>query len=173
MEQSKRRTVKGVISVIPGDAHPGCLPAPLGADCSLDFHSYPPHHSVAQSCPALCDPIDCSTPGLRVLHYLPEFAQTHVHWVGDAIQPSHPFLSSSPPALNLSQHQGLFQQVRSSHQVAKVLEFQFQHQSFQWKGSSVPLYFLPLKWYHTHIWGCWYFSHQCRFQLVIYPWHLT
>ena len=89
-------------------------------------------NSVAQSCPILCDPMDCSTPGLPVHHQLPEFTQTHVHWVGDAIQPSHPLLSPSPPALNFSQHQGLFQWVSSSHQVAKVLEFQLQHQSFQW-----------------------------------------
>ena len=86
--------------------------------------------SFAQSCPTLCDPMDCSTPGFPVLHYLSEFAQTHVHWVGDAIQPSHP-LSPPSPALHLFQHQGLFQWVGSSHQVAKVLELQFQHQSFQ------------------------------------------
>ena len=73
-----------------------------------------------------------STPGLPVHHQLPEFTQTHVHRVGDAIQPSHPLSSPSPPALNLSQHQGLFKWVSSSHQVAKVLEFQLQHQSFQW-----------------------------------------
>ena len=77
----------------------------------------------------LCDPKDCNTPGFPVLHYLPEFAQTHVHWVDDAIQPSHPLLPTSP-ALNLSQNQGLFQWVGSSHQIAKVLELQ--HQSFQW-----------------------------------------
>ena len=88
--------------------------------------------SVTQSRPTLCDPVNCSTPGLPVHHQLPEFTQTHVHWVGDAIQPSHPPSSPSPPALNLSQHQGLFKWVRSSHQVAKVLEFQLQHQSFQW-----------------------------------------
>ena len=82
---------------------------------------------VAQSWPTLCDPMDYSTPGLPVLHQLPEFTQTHVHWVGDAIQPSHPLSSPSPPALNLSQHQSLFSWVSSSHQVAKVLEFQFQH----------------------------------------------
>ena len=68
---------------------------------------------VVQSCPALCDPMDCSTPGLPVLHYLPEFAQTHVHWVGDTIQPSHPLSPPFPPALHLSQHQGLFQWVDS------------------------------------------------------------
>ena len=88
--------------------------------------------SVAQSCPTLCDPMNRSTPGLPVHHQLPEFTQTHVHRVGDAIQPSHPLLSHSPPAPNLSQHQGLFQWVNSSHEVAKVLEFQPQHQSFQW-----------------------------------------
>ena len=88
--------------------------------------------SVAQSCPTLCDPMNRSTPGLPVHHQLPESTQTHVHWVGDAIQPSHPLSSPSPPALNLSQHQGLFKWVSSLHQVAKVLEFQLQHQSFQW-----------------------------------------
>ena len=79
-----------------------------------------------------CDPMDCSMPGFPVHHQLPELTQTHVHQVSDAIQPSHPLLSPSPPAFSLSQHQGLFQWVSSSHQVAKVLEFQFQHQSFQW-----------------------------------------
>ena len=88
--------------------------------------------SVAQLCPALCDLMNCSTPGLPVHHQLPEPTQTRVHWVGDAIQSSHPLLSPSPPALNLSQHQGLFKWVSSSHQVAKVLEFQLQHQSLQW-----------------------------------------
>ena len=88
--------------------------------------------SVPQSCSILCDPMDCSTPGLPVHHQLLEFTQTHVHWVSDAIQPSHPLSSPSPPVFNLSQHQGLFQWVSSSHQVAKVLEFQLQHRSFQW-----------------------------------------
>ena len=87
--------------------------------------------SVAQSCPTLCNPMNRSTPGLPAHHQLPEFTQTYVHWVGDAIQPSHP-LSSPSPAFNLSQHQGLFKLVSSSHLVAKVLEFQLQHQSFQW-----------------------------------------
>ena len=73
-----------------------------------------------------------STPGLPVHHQLLESIQTHVHWVGDAIQPSHPLSSPSPPAFNLSQHEGLFKWVSSLHQVAKVLEFQLQHQSFQW-----------------------------------------
>ena len=87
----------------------------------------------------LCNSMDCSTTGFPVHHQLPEFVQTHVHWVGDAIQPSPPLLSPSPTALNqglysscLSQHQGLFQGVRSSHQMAKVLELQHKHQSFQW-----------------------------------------
>ena len=80
--------------------------------------------SVAQSCPTLCDPMNRSTPGLPVHHQLPEFTQTHVHRVIDAIQPSHPLSSPSPPAPNPSQHQTLFQWVNSSHEVAKVLEFQ-------------------------------------------------
>ena len=87
--------------------------------------------SVAQSCPTLCDPMNSSMPGLPVHHQLPEFTQTHVHQVSDAIQPSHPLSSPSPPALNLYHHQGIFKWVSSSHEVAKVLEFQLQHQSFQ------------------------------------------
>ena len=85
--------------------------------------------SVAQSCLTLCNPVYCSMPGLPVHHQHPEPTQTHVHQVGDAIQPSHPLLSPSPPTFNLFQHQGLFKSVSSSHQVAKVLEFQLQ--SFQ------------------------------------------
>ena len=88
--------------------------------------------SVIQSCPTLCNPMDCSTPGLPVHHELLEFTQTHVHRVSDAIQPFHPLSSPFPPAFNLSQHQDLFYWVTSLHQVAKVLEFQLQHQSFQW-----------------------------------------
>ena len=80
--------------------------------------------SVAQSCLTLCDSLDCSMPGFPVHHQLLEFTQTHVHWVGDAIQPSHPLLSPSPPALNLFKHQGLLKWISSLHQVAKVLEFQ-------------------------------------------------
>ena len=80
--------------------------------------------SVAQSCPTLCDPMNRSTPGLPVHHQIPEFTQTHVHRVDDAIKPSHPLSSPSPPAPNPSQHQSLFQWVNSSHEVAKVLEFQ-------------------------------------------------
>ena len=88
--------------------------------------------SVTKSCPTLCDPMDCSTPGFPVFHYLLEFAQTQVHWVGNAIQPSCSLSPPFPPAFNLSQHRGLFQWVGSLHQVAKVLELQLQHQSFQW-----------------------------------------
>jgi len=88
--------------------------------------------SVAQSCPTLCNRVECSTPGLPGHHQLPELAETHVHRVGDAIQTSHPLSSPSPPAFNLAQCKGLFQWVSSSNQVAKVLELQLQHQSFQW-----------------------------------------
>ena len=88
--------------------------------------------SVTQSCLTLCDPVNHSTPGLPVYHQLPEFTQTHARWVSDAIQPSDPLLNPSPPALNLSQHQGLFKWVSSLHQVAEILVFQLQHQSFQW-----------------------------------------
>ena len=88
--------------------------------------------SVAQLCPTLCDPMNRSTPSLPVHHQPSEFTQTHAHRVGDAIQPSHPLSSPSPPVPNPSQHQGLFKWLNSSHEVAKVLEFQLQHQSFQW-----------------------------------------
>ena len=89
-------------------------------------------NSVTQLCLTLCGPMDCSRPGFLVHHQLLELAQTQVHRVDDAIQPSHPLLSLSPPAFNLSQHQGVFQWISSLHQVAKVLEFQLQHQFFQW-----------------------------------------
>ena len=88
--------------------------------------------SVAQLCLTFCHLINCSMQGFPVLHYLPGFTQTHVHWVSDVIQPSHPLSTPSPPAVNLAQHQGLFQWVDSSYQAPKVLEFQLQHQSFQW-----------------------------------------
>ena len=94
------------------------------------------HCSVTQSCPTRCNPVDCSMTGFPVLHHLLEFAQTHVHWINDAIQSFHPLSSPPPSALNLSQHQGLLQWVGSSHQVAKVL--QLQHQSFQWILISNP-----------------------------------
>ena len=92
--------------------------------------------SVTQLCLTLCYSMDCSTPGFRVHHWLPELAQTQVHWPSGAIQPSHPLSSPSPPAFSLSQHQCLFQWDSSSHQVAKVLEFQLQHQSVQWIFST-------------------------------------
>ena len=131
MGQSKRRTVKGVISVIPRDAHPGRLPAPLGTDCSLDFHSCHPHRSVAQSCPTLCDPIDCSTPGFPVLHH-PSWNLLKLMSIELVMSSKHLLLCCSLLLL-LS----IFPIIRalsseSSHQVAKVLELQLQHQSFQW-----------------------------------------
>ena len=98
---------------------------------SSSVYSWFQFSSVTQSCPTLCDPMNHSMPGLPVHHQLPEFTQTHAHQVSDAIQPSHPLSSPSLPASNPSQHQGLFQWVSSSHQVAKVLEFQLQHQSLQ------------------------------------------
>ena len=110
---------------------------PSGKECS-DSASPTPGRLLSQiilvqftqSCPTLGDPIDCSTSGLPVHHQLTEFTQTHVHWVRDAIRPSHPLSSPSPPVFNLSQHQGFFKWVSSLHQVVKVLEFQLQHQSF-------------------------------------------
>ena len=96
------------------------------------IHQQNQFSSVVQSCQTLCNSMDCSTPGFPVFHCLPEFAQTHIHWVSDAIQPSHPLLPSSAPAFPLSQHPGIFQWVSSSHQIARVLEFELQYQSFQW-----------------------------------------
>ena len=93
----------------------------------------------------LCDPMDCSTPGFPIHHQLLELAQTHAHWVSDAIQPSHPLSSPSRLAFSLSQHQGLVQWVSSSHRVAKISELQLQHQSFQWvfhiKAAKVLLFY--------------------------------
>ena len=110
----------------PGKSNPGLLGGWMGAlICSVQFSS------VTQSCPTLCDPMNRSTPGLPVHHQLPESTQTHVHRVSDAIQPSHPLSSPSPPDPNPSQHQGLFQWVSSSHEVTKVLELQLYHHSFQ------------------------------------------
>ena len=108
----------------------------------LSSHWVVQFSSVAQSCPTLCDPVNRSTPGLPVHHQLPEFTQTQVHRVGDAIQPSYPLSSPPPPALNLSQHQGLFKWVSSTHQVAKVLEFQLQHQSLPMNIQN----WFPLGW---------------------------
>ena len=101
--------------------------------------------SVAQSCPTLCDPMDCSMPGFPVLHCLPEFAQTHIHWVGDAIQPSHPLLSPSPAAFNLSQHQGLLQWVSESSGGQSI-------------GASASASVLPVSiqgWLPLGLTGCW------------------
>ena len=108
----------------------------LGGKCRVFIEGLSQHmhqySSAAQSCLTLCNPMNCSTPGLPVHHQLPKFTQTNVHWVCDVIQLSHPLSSPSPPAPNPSQHQDLFQWVNSSHEVAKVLDFQPQHQSFQW-----------------------------------------
>ena len=95
--------------------------------------------SVAQSCPTLCDSMDCSIPGFPVHHQLPEVAQTHVHWVSDAIQLSYPLSFPSSPAFSLSQHRGLLQWVSSLHQLAKVLELQLQHQSLMNSQDRFPL----------------------------------
>ena len=145
-------TAEGVLVVVQSLSHSPSLCDPI--DCSMP--SFPVlHHllefaqihvhwvgdaicmqflfsSVTQSYLTLWHPMDCGMPGLPVHPQIPEFTQTHVCWVGDAIQPSHPLSSPSPLAFNLSQDQGLFQWVSSSHQVSKVLEFQLQHQSFQW-----------------------------------------
>ena len=96
------------------------------------FKVFSQFSSVTQSCPTLCDPMDCSMPGFPIHHQLQDLAQTQVHRVGDAVQPSYSLPSPSPPAFNLSQHQGIFQWVSSLYQVAKVLERQLQHQSSQW-----------------------------------------
>ena len=87
--------------------------------------------SITQSCPTPCDPMDCNMPGFPVYYQSQSFTETHAHRVGDAIQTSHPLSSPSPPTFNLPQNQGLFKLASSSHQVAKVLAFQLQHQSFQ------------------------------------------
>ena len=107
-------------SVVPFSSCPQSLPASGSFPMSQLYSLF---SSVTQSCWTLCDPTNRGMPGLPVHHQLPEFTQTHVHQVGDAIQPSHPLSSPSPPALNPSQHQSLFQWVNSSHEVAKVLEF--------------------------------------------------
>ena len=118
--------------------------------------------SVHQSCPTLCDPMNCSTPGLPVHHQLPEFTQTHVHWVSDAIQPSHPLSSPSPPAPNPSQHQSLFQWVNSSHEVAKELESQLYHHSFQ-RNPRADLLQNRLVGSQTLInWKSWNSTNTCR-----------
>ena len=105
---------------------------PFSIFSTLFLHSLPSSVQLLSHVQLFVTPWTMATLGLPVYHQLPESTQTHVHWVGDAIQPSYPLSSPSPPALNLSQHQGLFQWISSSHQVAKVLELQLQHQSFQW-----------------------------------------
>ena len=100
--------------------------------------------SVAQSCLTLCDPMNCNTPGLPVHHQLPEFTQTLVHRVGDAIQPSHPLSSPSPPDPNPSQHQSIFQLVNSSHEVVKVLEFNISFNIIPSK--EIPEIWSPSEW---------------------------
>ena len=135
--------------------------------------------SVAQPCPTLCDPMCWSTPASPVLHYLPELAQIQVHWVSDAIQPSHPLLSLFPPAFNLSQHQGLFQWVGSLHQVAKVLELQLQHQSFHrafrvdfpwdwlvWSKCPRALRLILDSSLQTSYSGHWYSQKRCFYSLL-------
>ena len=102
--------------------------------------------SVARSCLTLCDPMNCSTPGLPVHHQLPEFTQTHLHWVGDAIHTSHPLSSPSPPAFNLSQYQGLFKWVSSSHQVAKVFIMKWQQQKPEHHGITWDCYWRQFLW---------------------------
>ena len=103
----------------------------MGATTNSILHTRNQFSSVAESCPTLCNSMNCSMPGFPVLHYLPEFAQIHLHSVSEAIQLSHPLSPPSPLALNLCQYQGLFQWVGPSHQMAKILDLQLQHQSFQ------------------------------------------
>ena len=117
--------------VIFGITNENGFPWAVGWEKSLSLSSVQ-FSSITQSCPTLCDPMNHSTPGLPVHRQLLEFTHTHVHRVSDAIQLSHPLFNPSTPAFNLSQHQGLFKWVSFSHHVAKVLEFQLQHQSFQW-----------------------------------------
>ena len=130
-----------------GERHPLCFfwqdPSPIRSTLMISLGFNPPSRAclqiqshwgfslVTQSCLTICNPMNCSTPSFLVHHQLPELTQSLVYWVSDAIQSSHPPLSP-PPAFNLSQNQGLFKWVNSSHQVAKVWEFQLQHQSFQW-----------------------------------------
>jgi len=120
---------------------------PVTLTCLMITISSVQFSSVSQLCPTLCDPMNSSMPGLPVHHQLLEFTQTHVHQVGDAIQPSHPLSSPSPPAPNPSQHQGFFQWVNSLHEVAKVLESQLQHQSFQWTIDILKCYFMIVLYY--------------------------
>ena len=120
----------GSCSSFQSQHHFHCLTEALS--CPHPVGGFTPSPLLSRSCVslALCNPMNCSTPGLPVHHWLPESTQTHVHWVSDAIQPSRPLSSPSPPAFSLSQYQGLFQWVGSLHQV--VLELRLQHQSLQW-----------------------------------------
>ena len=127
----------------------------------------PQFSSVTQSCPTLCDPMNCSTPGLPVHHQLQETTKTHVHWVGDDIQPSHPLSSPSPPAFILFQHQGLFQWVSSSHQGAKVLEFQLLHQSFQRIFKTDFLWDWPVGFLQYLIWKASILRHSAFFMVQL------
>ena len=141
--------------------------------------------SVAQSCPTLCNPINCSTTGLPVHHQLPEFTQTHVHWVSDASQPTHPLSSPSLPAFNLAQHKGLFQSVSSSNQVspstchevmgldAMILVFWMLSYksifSLSFFTFIKTLFSSSLSTIRVVSWGYWYFSRQFWFQFVFLP----
>ena len=109
--------------------------------------------SFTKSCPTLCDPMDCSMPGFPVHHQLTELAQTHIHWVNNANQPCH-LLSSPSPAFNLSQDQGLFQWVSSSHQVARVLGFQFHQDIFKYSGNNWQVLSRGLVWSNLHFSYC-------------------
>ena len=141
-----------------------CRPWERFYKCHTHIRTY--SCSVATSCLTLCR----AMPGLSVLHHLLEFAQVHVHWVGDAIQPSPPLSSPSPRVFNLSQHQGLLQWASSLHRVAKVLSQLFHAPlSPSSRGSLAPLCFLPLQWYRLCVWGCWYFSWQSWLRLVAHP----
>ena len=150
------------------------LLATLYVTAGVFVHLLSQFSSVARSCPVLCNPPNCSTPGFPVLHYLLEFPHTHIHWVGDAIQPSHPLSLPSPPAPNPSQHQSLFRWVNSSHEVAKVLEFQLLHQSFQrtprtdllkWTGwISLKLKGIPRVFSNTTVQKHQFFSTQLSWQ---------
>ena len=128
-------------------------------------------------CPTLCDPMDCSTPCFLVLPHLPELAQIHVHWVSDAIQPSHPLSYPSSPAFNLSQHQGLFQWGDSSHLVAKGWKLPLQHQSFRWiirvgffnefiPNSGLPTCQLIPSWFFILIFPTFFSTSPNNFQLL-------
>ena len=139
----------------------------------LVFHCY--YFSVTQLCLTLCDPMNCSMPGFPVLHHPPELAQTHVHWISDAIQPSHPLLSPSPPAFNLSQHQDLFQWVDSLHQVAKVVQFMTIKQFVYDSSFSIPC-MAGLSWL-MDIWVVCTFGviEKCKYdiQVHVFVWTYT